>query len=71
MIGCPDITFYWARYSWATYASKIDISDSVISKALGHSVTTLAEKKYISFDWTKVDKANRQVIDYVVNINSF
>lgn len=67
MIGCHDITFYWARYSWATYASKIDVSDSVISKALGHSVSTLAEKKYISFDWTKVDKANRKVIDYIIN----
>jgi len=64
MIGEPDITFYWARYSWATYASKIDISDSTISKALGHAESTLAEKKYISFDWTKVDRANRRVIDY-------
>lgn len=66
MIGCPGITFYWARYSWATYASKLDISDSTISKALGHSSTTLAEKRYISFDWSKVDKANRRVIDYVL-----
>lgn len=65
MIGCPDITFYWARYSWATYASKIDVSDSTISKALGHADSTLAEKRYISFDWSKVDKANRRVIDYV------
>ncbi len=63
-IGCPDITFYWARYTWATYASKIDISDSTISKALGHADSTLAEKKYISFDWAKVDKANRRVLDY-------
>ncbi len=64
MIGCPDITFYWARYTWATYASKIDISDSTISKALGHTDSTLAEKRYISFDWAKVDKANRRVLDY-------
>ena len=66
MIGCPEITFYWARYSWATYASKIDVSDSTISKALGHAVSSLAEKKYISFDWNKVDKANRRVIDYII-----
>lgn len=64
MIGCPDITFYWARYTWATYASKIDVSDSTISKALGHTDSTLAEKRYISFDWSKVDKANRRVLDY-------
>lgn len=66
MIGVPDITFYWARYSWATYASKLDISDSTISKALGHAESSLAEKKYISFDWSKVDKANRRVIDYAL-----
>lgn len=65
LIGQPDITFYWARYSWATYASKIDIPDSTISKALGHTETTLAERRYISFDWNKVDRANRQVIDYL------
>lgn len=66
MIGCKDITFYWARYSWATYASKIDVSDSTISKALGHADSTLAEKRYVSYDWSKVDKANRRVIDYVL-----
>ena len=66
-IGCPGITFYWARYSWATYASKLDVSDSVISKALGHASTTLAEKRYICFDWTKVDKANSRVIEYATN----
>lgn len=66
LIGCPGLSFYWARYSWATYASKIDVSDSTISKALGHADSTLAEKKYISFDWAKVDKANRRVIDYVL-----
>jgi integrase len=66
MIGCPDITLYWARYSWATYASKIDIPDSTISKALGHAESSLAEKKYISFDWEKVDNANRKVIDYAL-----
>lgn len=65
MIDCPNLTFYWARYSWATFASKIDVSDSTISKALGHADATLADKKYIEFDWSKVDRANRRVIDYV------
>jgi len=65
LIGCPEMTLYWARYSWATYASKIDVSDSTIGKALGHADSTLAQKKYIFFDWEKVDRANRRVIDYV------
>lgn len=63
-----DMTLYWARYSWATYASKLDISDYVISKALGHAETTMAQQRYISFDWSKVDDANRKVIDYVQRI---
>ncbi len=64
LIDCEDITLYWARYSWATYASKIDVSDSVIGKALGHASSSLAERRYISFDWAKVDKANVRVIEY-------
>ena len=66
MIDCKGMTLYWARYSWATYASKLEVPDSVISKALGHADASLAEKKYVSFDWSKVDKANRRVIDYVL-----
>ena len=62
----PDCTLYWARYSWATYASKIGIPDYVISKALGHADATMAQRKYISFDWSQVDRANRRVIDYVL-----
>lgn len=65
LIGCEDITLYWARYSWSTYASKIDVPDSTIDKALGHKERGLAQSRYISFDWRKVDKANRQVIDYI------
>ena len=63
-----NCTLYWARYSWATYASKIGIPDYIISKALGHADATMAQRKYISFDWSKVDDANRKVIDYVQSI---
>lgn len=59
--------YYLARYSWATYADKIGISERIIGKALGHTGTSLADKRYISFDWSKVDIANEQVIEYVFN----
>lgn len=59
------LNFYMARYSWATYAAKLDISDNVIGKALGHTDKTITGSRYISFDWSKVDKANRMVIDYI------
>ena len=57
---------YWARYSWATIADSIDIPEKTISKGLGHVDKSLAGRKYIAFDWSKVDKANRQVIDFVL-----
>lgn len=64
-LGWERCYFYLARYSWATYASKLDIPVSTIGKALGHTDATLAERTYISFDWEKVNQANRAVLDYV------
>lgn len=64
-LGIEGLTYYWARYTWATLADKIGISEKEISKALGHVDTSVAGKYYISYDWTKVDRANRQVIDYI------
>lgn len=64
-LSIEGLTYYWARYTWATLADKIGISEKEISKALGHVDTSVAGKYYISYDWTKVDRANRQVIDYI------
>jgi len=60
------ITMYTARYTWATIADSLDISEKTISKALGHADVSLTGKKYIAFDWNKVDVANRKVIDEVI-----
>lgn len=67
LIEQPDITFYWARYTWASYADKIGIEEKVISKSLGHADISIAGKHYISYDWERTDKANRKVIDYLLN----
>jgi integrase len=64
------LTLYWARYSWATIADNLDISEKVISKALGHKDTSMAGRKYIAFDWNKVDKANREIINCTINKNN-
>lgn len=56
---------YIARYTWATFADHLGVPHEVISKALGHTDSTTAERYYISFNWDKVTKANRQVIDYL------
>lgn len=65
-LGIEGLTFYWARYTWATLADKIGVSEKEIGKGLGHVDTSVAGKFYISYDWTKVDRANRKVIDYVL-----
>lgn len=60
----PELTTYWARHTWATLASALDVPVDVIGHALGHSdeshkVTNI----YIKFDSVKVDNANRKVLD--------
>ena len=62
----PDLSTYWARHTWATIASSIGISRDVIAHALGHGLNTVTDI-YIDFDQSKVDEANRKVIDYVLN----
>lgn len=69
-IGIPPITMYWARHTWATLAQgDLGIDIGIISDALGHQNNN---KKttwiYIhKRDYSKVDSANRKVIDYVLN----
>lgn len=65
-ICIPDITFYWARYSWATLAYEIGVPRDSISQSLGHSFAGPAVTSvYIDYDYRKVDEANRRVLDYV------
>ena len=64
--GLKGLTMYHARYSWATIADSLDIPEKTISKGLGHVDKTMAGRKYIAFDWSKVDRANRQVINHVL-----
>ena len=61
----PGLSIYWARHTWATIASELDIPKETISKALGHGGSSVTDI-YIDFDMRKVDEANRKVIDYVL-----
>ena len=61
----PNLTTYWARYTWATLAADLDIPKETIAAALGHSMGNPTTAIYIDFNMAKVDEANRQVIDYV------
>lgn len=62
----PDLTMYWARHTWATIASKLNIPLEVIADALGHSDGKELTRIYIEEDKSKIDRANRMVIDYVL-----
>lgn len=68
-IGIDNLTLYWARHTWATFAYNLDIPDDTISRALGHSQTSGANvtRVYIRASNKKVDEANRAVIDYLLN----
>jgi integrase len=68
--GFEGLTLYWARYSWATIADSTGIQEKIISKGLGHVDKTIAGRHYIAFDWTRVDTANRAVIDYVLHFKA-
>lgn len=59
----PDISTYYARHTWATIASSLGVSIDVISQALGHSFGNRVTMIYIKPDQSKVDAANRLVID--------
>ena len=56
---------YWTRHSWATIAAELEIPIETISAAMGHSSKTVTDI-YIKFDQAKIDRANRQVMDYVL-----
>jgi hypothetical protein len=61
----PELSSYWARHTWATIASSLDIPKDTIAAALGHGGNTVTDI-YINFDQRKVDEANRRVLDWVL-----
>lgn len=62
----PELTLYWARHTWATIASDLDVPDATISLALGHSGENRVTDIYIRRNQQKADEANRRVLDWVL-----
>ena len=66
-LGISHLTFYAARHSWATIAvndCKISLYD--VHEALNHvnpqmKITEL----YVIKDWSRIDRTNRRVLDFV------
>ena len=62
----PKLTTYYARHTWASIASDLDIPIETISAGLGHEYGNPITRIYIHYDNKKVDIANRKVIDWVM-----
>ena len=62
----PEITTYYARHCWATFAHEAGVSLDVISQALGHSSGNRTTLIYVKFNQEDVDRANRRVIDFLL-----
>jgi site-specific recombinase XerD len=61
----PFISQYWCRHTCATLMCDLDITFATISASLGHDHGLKVTNIYIEYNEKKVDKANRQLIDYV------
>jgi hypothetical protein len=53
------------RYTWSTIAASLDVTDSIIDRALGHKSPYKLVSVYTRFEISQVDNANRKVIDYL------
>lgn len=65
-LGLPRISMYWTRHSWLTIATELEIPKEAIIAAAGHGAPKSVTDTYIDFDISRIDRANRQVIDYVL-----
>lgn len=67
MIGEDNLTFYAARHSWATIAlNDAGVDKYTVHECLNHAGGAMAiTDVYIKKDWTRLDKANRAVLDFV------
>ena len=64
----PEISYYYARYSWATLAAELDIPERTIGAALGHSTAKSVTSRYTRVDMRKkIDAANRKVLDFFLH----
>lgn len=65
-LNISHLTYYVARYSWATIAHNCcNIPVSVITLALDQSVTNTVTARYIQQDFRLVDEANAKVNSYL------
>ena len=58
------------RRTWPTIAASLDVPDRVIDKSMGHVDSTVKDRHYEQYDWSRTAKANRKVIDTIKNFKN-
>jgi site-specific recombinase XerD len=65
-LGLDEISLYYARHSWATIAfNEVCLPDALVDECLVHAPLHRMLRSYVKKDWSRIDKANRKVLDYV------
>lgn len=62
-IKVPEITTYYARHSVATLLWKQGLDLDSIGQALAHAEKKDVVNRYVGKDYSKIDKANRKLLD--------
>lgn len=67
LLGVDDLEFYAARHSWATIAiNDVGVDKYTVHSALNHVDEAMRVTDiYIKKDWSHIDRANRQVLDFL------
>ena len=63
-----DVNMARIRRTWASIAGSLDIADRVIDKSMGHVDSTVKDKHYEQYDWDRTARANRAIIDAILNV---
>ena len=68
-VGVARLTLYTARHSWATIAvNDLGIPEEQVDDCLAHAPMRKMLHRYVKKDWSKIDKTNRKVLDYVFGV---
>lgn len=65
--GYGYLTMYWARHTWSTIGYYVNDDFKAVEIGLSHS--KVVTDRYVKAYQEKVDKANRAIIDYVIDKN--
>lgn len=67
-MGLPNLTSYTFRHSWATIAQNhCGASTGDVAFALNHASQHRVTERYISIDYSPIDRLNEKVVNYVLN----